>query len=143
MQMQNSKVLKVILAIGGLAYLIPGLLAFFSPVTFTEGNDIDLGSNASLFNDYRSLGGILIGTGVLMLVGIIHARMTFTAIVVEAVAYTTFTLGRVYSIIVDGTPASGLVSATIIEAIIAALAIYALVTYTEKPVAVHTEPQLA
>ena len=130
--MKNSKVLKVILFLCGLAFIIAGCVALFNPVGFTARNGIDIVDNFSLLNDYRSMGGLLLGSGIIIMLGVIHARMTFTSTVVAAVVYTVFALGRVVSIVLDGIPAEGLVKATVVESILGLLAIFALVKFRES-----------
>ncbi len=132
MEMQKSKILKVILFLCGAAVLVAGSIALFSPVGFTARNGIDLGDNLSLFNDYRSMGGLLAGTGIVILLGIIHKGMTFTSTVVAAVVLSVFSIGRILSIVMDGMPADGIVKATVVETVLSLLAIFALVKYRVK-----------
>lgn len=132
MKMKNSIVLKIILALCGLAFLVAGGVALFNPEGFTLRNGIDITGNLGLYNDYRGMGGLLLGGGILIILGVIHARMRFTSTVVAAVLYSVFTLGRLLSIIQDGTPVDGLVKATIVEGILAVLAVFALVMFRDK-----------
>ena len=67
----------------------------------------------------------MLGTALIIILGIIHKRMAFTSTVVAAVMYSLLTLGRILSIVLDGMPADGLVKATVAEGVIAALAIFA------------------
>lgn len=132
MKMQNSKALKAILFLCGLIFLIAGSVAMFNPVGFTARNGIDIFGNLSLFNDYRSMGGLILGPGIIILLGVLYHRMAFTSTVVAAVVYSTFSLGRNLSILLDGMPAEGLVRATVVESLLALLAIFALVRFREK-----------
>jgi hypothetical protein len=131
MPLLNPASRRIIIALGGLTLLIPGLIVLTIPADFAEGNGIDLGDNASLFNDYRSLGGVLVGTGLLTLLGVVRRHLEFTSTSVAAVAFSSLALGRTYSIIVDGQPSSRLMTVTVIEGVLAALAILVLLTYTE------------
>ena len=70
MTMQNSKVLKVILFICGALILLPGLIALFNPVGFTARNGVDIIGNISMLNDYRGMGGMLLGSGIIILLGV-------------------------------------------------------------------------
>ena len=130
--MQNSKVLKVILFLCGILILIAGAMALFSPTGFTARNGEDITGHISLLNDYRGLGGMIVASGIIMLLGIIYSRMAFTSTVVAIAMHLSLSLGRVVSIFLDGMPADGLVKATVVETILGLLAIYALVKYREK-----------
>lgn len=131
MKMQNSKVLKAILIICGVIFILAGSVALFSPVGFTERNGIDIAGNLSLFSDYRAMGGLILGPGIIILLGAIHHRMAFTSTVVAAVVYMTFSLGRILSILLDGLPAEGLIRATVLETVLGLLAVFALVKYRD------------
>lgn len=132
MSMQNSKILKVILLVSGLILIIAGSFALFGPEGFTIRNGIDIAGNTSLINDYRTFGSLMLGSGLIILVGVIHSRMAFTSTVVAAVMYTIMTIGRVLSIVIDGIPAESLVKATVLEGLIGAVAIFALIRFREK-----------
>ena len=67
-----------------------------------------------------------------MMLGVFHARMRFTSTVVASVLYALFTIGRALSLALDGMPADTLVKATVVEGIVAAAAIFALVKYRES-----------
>ena len=127
--MQNSKVLTGILLISGLMILAAGAFTLFNPVGFTARNGIDLGEQISLFNDIRGMGGLMVGSGLIILLGVFHAGMRFTSAVVAAVIFLTFALARVLSIIVDGVPAENLVRATIVELVVGLAAAFGLWKY--------------
>ena len=130
--MQNSKVLKVILFICGALILLPGLIALFNPVGFTARNGVDIIGNISMLNDYRGMGGMLLGSGIIILLGVLHHRMAFTSTVVAIVMFLTLALGRFVSIVLDGMPADGLFKATVVEAILGFVAIFAMIKFREK-----------
>lgn len=130
--MKNSKVVKGILLVFGSMFLIAGAFALFSPMAFTARNGIDISGNISLFNDYRSMGGLLLGSALVILMGAFNQRMAYTSVVVTSVVGTTFSLARVLSIIMDGMPTETLVKATVVEVVLAALAIFAWLRYRER-----------
>ena len=137
--MKNSIVLKGILLIAGLMILAAGAFTLFDPVGFTARNGIDLGDQTSLFNDIRGMGGLMVGSGLIILMGIIHAGMRFTSAVVATVIFLTFALARIFSIVVDGTPADGLVKATIVELVVGLVAAFGLWKYREPNVSIEKE----
>ena len=133
MEMKKSIVLKIILVLCGLAFLVAGGVSMFNPEGFTSRNGIDIAGNISLLNDYRGMGGLLVGSAIIILLGVIHSRMAFTSTVVAAVVYLVFSLGRGLSLALDGMPADGLFKATIVETILGLLALFALIQYRKRP----------
>ena len=132
MLMKNSNILKAILFLCGLLIIVPGVMAIFSTDYFAGRNGIDIAGNISLYNDYKAMGGIMIGAGIVMWLGIIHPRMAFTSTVVAMVTHLSIALGRYISIAMDGMPADGLFKASIAETVLGLLAVFALVKYREK-----------
>ena len=88
--------------------------------------------NISLLNDYRGMGGLMFGSGLIIFSGVFIPRMAFTSSVVAAVVYLTFSLGRVLSIVSDGLPFEGLIKATVVELILGLLGLFLLVKYREN-----------
>ena len=68
----------------------------------------------------------------IILLGVLHHRMAFTSTVVAIVMFLTLALGRFVSIILDGMPADGLFKATVVEAILGFVAIFAMIKFREK-----------
>ena len=91
--MKNSVALKVILGLCGTLILIPGLMALFSPTGFTARNGEDIAGHISLLNDYRGLGGMMLASGAIMILGIIHSRIAFTSTVVAIGMHLSLSLG--------------------------------------------------
>ncbi len=129
--MKNSIVLKIILGIGSAMFLLAGSFATFNPIGYVARNGADIGGELTLINDYRGSGAILIGAAIIMLLGIIHERMRFTSSVVMSVLFTTFALGRIISIVIDGLPTENLIKATVVESVVGLIAIFALIKFRE------------
>lgn len=132
MLMQNSKVLKAILAIAGLMFVAVGIFSMFSPESFVARNGASLGNNLSLLNDYRGSGGLIFGAGLIILLGVIHSRMAFTSTVVATVLFLTFGIGRAISVFTDGMPAEGLMKAMVVEIIVGLLGAFALIKFRKS-----------
>jgi hypothetical protein len=130
--MKNSKVLKTILFFSGLLLTVVGAAILFAPVASSARNGIELGSNISLLNDVRASGGVVLGSGVLILLGAFMARLTFTSTVVSIVIYLSYGISRILSIVMDGMPVEGLVRATIVEILIGLVGVFALIKYREN-----------
>ena len=102
--------------------LISGLLAagiaaaiLFAPDAFYAGYGIDTRSDVSLANELKAPAGMLFMAGLLMLVGVIRAELTVTSLGTASLIYLSYGLSRLLSMVVDGIPHSGLVSAAVLE----------------------------
>lgn len=131
MLMQNSKALKVILALCGLPLLAAGGLALFNTEYFAGRNGTEIAGDLSLYNDYMATGALFIGAAIIMLLGIIHHRMAFTSVVVAMVAHLSIALGRWMSIGMHGMPADNLFKASILETILGLIALFALIKFRD------------
>jgi len=129
--MQESKVLNVILFLAGLLILVVGSATLFFPVEFSAKHGVILAQDVSLFNDIRGLGGLMLGSGLLIISGAFVKQMRFTSAMVGSVIYLTFAMARVVSIVLDGVPAEGLIKATVIETVMGLLVLVALIKYRE------------
>ena len=122
--MEKSKIVTAVLAVAGILMIIPGLMSLLSPETFTARNNIDIVGNLGLYNDYRGLGGILLGCGLAILSGAIKSEWSLTSVIIAVVVYLSFSFGRLVSILMDGVPVKGMVAATVVEGVIGLLALW-------------------
>lgn len=124
--------LKIVLFIGAAMFLLAGSIAMLSPDSFTSRNDIDISGQISLYNDYRGMGGLLIGGGLIIMAGVFRSKMAFTSVVTATVMYLCFSGGRWLSFIIEGQPAEGLLKATVVETVVGLLSFFALIRYQKK-----------
>jgi hypothetical protein len=127
--MKNSKVLKTILIISGLIATGIGGAILFTPVAFQASAGIDLGGNISLLSEIRRLGGALLASGILIMLGAFVAKLTFTSTVISIMIYLSYGISRILSMAIDGMPAEVLVMATVVEIIIGLVSLFALLKY--------------
>ena len=130
--MKSSKILKTILFFSGLLLMGVGTAILLTPVAFSARNGIVLDGNISLLNDIRGNAGVLLSTGVLILLGAFIHKLSFTSIIVSFVVFLSFGLSRVLSIILDGMPADGLIKATVVEIIFGLVGLFAFLKFREK-----------
>ena len=127
--MKNSKVLKTLLFVSGLILVGIGAATLFAPVDFLGTTGIDLGGQISLLSEIRAPGGALLASGILIMLGIFVAKLTFTSTVISTLMFLSYGLSRILSIIIDGTPAQAIVAATVLEIVIGLTGIFALLKY--------------
>ena len=130
--MKNSKVFKTLLIISGLIVSVIGVAILFSPIAFYASYGIELGSNVSLLNEIRALGGALLACGILIMSGALVDKLAFTAVVLATLLYLSYGLSRVISIAIDGMPVEGIVQVAVLEIIIGLACVFALIKYREK-----------
>lgn len=111
----SSYLIKGLLSISGL--LAAGIAAsiLFAPDAFYAGYGIDTGADASLANELKALAGMLLISGLLMLAGVVRTELIFVSLGTASLIYLSYGVSRLLSMVVDGIPHSGLVSAAMLE----------------------------
>lgn len=114
------------LAVTGLMATAIGGLILIEPATFHAGAGIDIGNQIALKNELMAAGSTVLATGVFALLAIVVVRLRSTALVVSALVYGSYGVGRVVSFLVDGVPNTALLSIAVLELVIAAACIVLL-----------------
>lgn len=91
------------------------------PHVFHAGNGIVLGDDPSLLSEIRAPGGLLAGSGLLILLGAVRAGLRTLAMKLVVLVYGSFGLSRLVGLTLDGMPANGIIGATAIELFVAAI----------------------
>lgn len=107
-----------VLATGSLIALGIGAAAFAAPVPFYEQYGIELAGDASALNETRAAGAAVLALGALIGVGAVRPRWAAASAVAGAAVFSAYGLARLFSAVVDGAPASGLISAAVVEVVI-------------------------
>jgi len=111
---------SVFLFISGLLLLVIGGSILLVPQAFHfVGNGIVLGDNPNLLSEIRAPGGLLAGSAVLILIGAFRPDLRTLAVILTVLVYGSFGLTRLFSLVLDGMPSTGLIGATVIELVIA------------------------
>lgn len=123
----SSYLTKGLLLTSGL--LAAGIAAtiLLAPDAFYAGYGIEPGSNVSLANELKAPAGMLLIAGLLMLAGVVRTELTVASLATATLIYLSYGLSRLVSMVIDGVPHSGLVSAAILEI---AIGIISLLVYT-------------
>jgi hypothetical protein len=122
----NNRFTPIFLFLSGLLLLGIGSGILLVPQAFHAGNGIVLGDDPSLLSEVRAPGGLLVASAFLILIGALHLPLRSLAIVLTVLVYGSFGLARLLSLALDGMPSGGLVGATAIELIVAALGLVIL-----------------
>ena len=132
----KSRLIFVFLFIAGLLLLAIGGTILLAPHTFHAGNGIVLGHDPNLLSEIRAPGGLLVGSAVLILLGVFRPGLRSLAVMLTVLVYGSFGLARLVGLALDGLPATGIVAATVIELIVAAIGLLML---RRRPDAASTE----
>ena len=112
----------VLTASGAILGLIGGAL-MFAPKAFLEISHVFIGRDPGLLSELTAPGGVLIITGALMILGAFKLRFSNLALLIGAIVYGSYGLGRLVSMVLHGLPSQSLIPATAIELVISTLLI--------------------
>lgn len=104
---------------GTLLGLIGGAL-LFAPKAFLEMSHVFVKRDASLMSELSAPSGILLIACAVMILGTIRIKHADLALLVGAIVYGGYGMGRLISIGLHGVPSESLLTATIIELGVAA-----------------------
>lgn len=130
--MKNAKAVKPVLIIAGLIGTGIGGAILLAPIAFNAANGVDLERQAGVLSETRAAGGLLLALGVLILAGAFIAELRFTATLVATIAYLSYGLSRVLSMVGDGIPPTGLVQAAAVELATGLACLVVLVRYRDR-----------
>lgn len=132
-----AKGLQALMLVGGLVLLGVGGGILFAPGVFYEAYDIDLFAQTGLYSEVRANGATLLIAGTLMLASLFRREIPSGVILVGAVIYLPHGLGRLFSMLVDGLPASGLIIAAVAELLLGLLLLRALCWRLKRGTGAH------
>ena len=107
-----------VLAVAGVVAIAVGAAELLTPVSFREGYGIDMGDNTNLFSETRAAGGGLAAVGVVIALGAVVRSLAPAAALLGASVYGAYGLSRALSMVLDGRPEGGLVTAAVVELVI-------------------------
>lgn len=122
--MRPDHLQKVALGIAGATSLSIGVCILAAPHAFYASYGVALGSDPSLLSELRAPGAGLIAFGAIMLAGIVRQALSQTASGAALAVFVAFPAGRIVSLVVDGTPSSGILAALAFELAIAGLCLF-------------------
>ncbi|MEQ9258636.1 MAG: DUF4345 domain-containing protein [Roseovarius sp.] len=112
---------KLTLGLAGTTALGIGTAILAAPQEFYASYGIEIAGDASLLSELRAPGAGLAAWGGLMLAGVWRGGLQQVAIVAALTVFLAFPAGRVAGLLLDGTPAPGILAALALELAIAAL----------------------
>ena len=114
-----------VLAVAGLMMVVIGVLHLFAPQMMMATPGIELTSTNHFHVVRAAYGGAYIGIGVLFLAGLLRESLRRSSLLAVAVIFSGFALGRLVSIVLDGTPVALYLAVLAFELACAVLALLA------------------
>ena len=116
--MKNKTTVTYLVVAGLLLHVIGGSI-LLAPHAFHGNNGIDLGDNPDLLSEIRAPGGLLASSGIAILIGAFRRRMRLPSLQLATLVYGSYGIARLVSMMLDGMPSASIVSATLLEFIVA------------------------
>ena len=107
------------LAVGGLLLLAIGSAILLAPHAFHGSNGIARGEDPNLLSEIRAPGGLLAVSSLVILSGALRTQLRSRTVQLCVLVYGSFSVARLASMALDGTPATSIVGATVLELIVA------------------------
>ena len=116
--MKTQTLTKIALAVSGVIATGVGVGVLFAPHAFHAAAGIMLGKDVNLLNEMRSSGGMVLVSGLFILLGAIRAKVAYLALVVSSVLYLSYGLSRLVSLAADGIPNGSMLQILVLELVI-------------------------
>jgi len=128
----NHLLPRILLSLSGVILLLVGSAILFFPQAMYSSNGVMLGDEPNLLSEIRAPGGMLIGSALVMLLGVIRKNLTRQALILAALLYGSYGVSRLLSMLFDGVPSTSLVWAALLELIIAALCVVSILRFSQS-----------
>lgn len=112
---------RAVLAGSGAILGIIGVSIMFAPKIFLATSEVIVEQDPGLMSEITAPTGLLVMTGLLMMLGAVNARFANSGLIFGALVYGSYGLSRVISMGLHGTPSDTLVVVTGFELAVAAL----------------------
>ena len=124
--MKNALLVNLTLILSGLIACAVGLGVLFAPHAFHASAGIVLGEDATLLNELRAPGGMLLAFGFFALAAVFRPGLAGPALILSVALYLSFALSRTVGLLLDGAPSDAMLQIIGAEYAVAALSAIAL-----------------
>lgn len=129
--MKRSMMLRTILVVSGLVALAIGSAILAAPAAFYAGYGIVLGDDINLLSELQGMGGVLLGSGLLIVAGAFVPSLAFAATLASTLLYLSYAASRAFGMAVHGMPSAMIVAAAAVELVLGLAGAFALYRYRE------------
>lgn len=124
--MNSNKVINTFLVLASLTGTLVGFGLAFFPVEMQAGYNNMIDGNISQLSETRALGVAILTLSVVILIGAFYSGWKYISVLLAAIVFLSYGIGRVLGILVDGVPVPGLLVAMIVELVIGVVAAFSL-----------------
>lgn len=118
----------VTLALSGLLLFFVGSMRISNPIkTYLNSSGIQLDNDVNLLNEMRGVSGVMLFGGIIILLGTIIPKLTFTSFAVASLIFLGFAVGRLLSSRLDGKPNKQIAQGLIFELVLGGASLFCLV----------------
>ncbi len=123
------EILKIIvLSLSALLLLLVGVSRLSNPMkTYLKNSGIKLENDVSLLNEMRGVSSVMFFAGIIIALGTIIEKLSFTSHIVAVLIFIGFVIGRLISTKVDGKPNKLITQGIIFELILGVANILCLI----------------
>ena len=119
----KTKLVNIYIFISALLLLLIGGFISISPTKYLLQFQEQLVSSVELLSELRGMGGMLVGFSTLAFVSLFAKELKKTSLISLIIIFSSFSIFRVFGIIMDGLPNSSILIALSIEIIFTFLGI--------------------
>ncbi len=121
----------IVLSLSGLLLLGVGFLRLSNPISnYAKNSGIELKNEVNLLNEVRGVSSLMLFSGLMILLGNIIPKLTFTSFIIAILVFIGFAIGRLLSMSMDGKPNKQLIQGLVFELVFGSLNIIALFFYS-------------
>lgn len=118
----------VILSLSSLMLVFVGIMRLSNPIkTYLKNSGIKLENDASLLNELRGVGAVMLCAGIIILLGTVIEKLTFTSHFIASLIFVGFAIGRLISLKVDGKPSTQITQGILFELVFGAANVFCLI----------------
>ncbi|MBL4604497.1 MAG: DUF4345 family protein [Flavobacteriaceae bacterium] len=118
----------IVLSLSGLLLSSVGAMRLSNPVkTYLKNSGIQLENEINLLNEMRGVSSVMLSGGIIILLGIVIPKLTFTSFVVAILIFLGFAIGRILSICLAGKPNKLIIQGLISEFVLGAANVFCLI----------------
>lgn len=132
--MEKNIFIKALLIISGFIGIWIGYSLLFSPVAFEASAGINLGEDTNLLSEIRAPAGLLLVSGIIIILGAFFSKLTIYSIQLSCLIYLSYGLSRLVSIIFDGFPSEPLQIALFVELLVGLICLFVLLRFYKKEI---------
>lgn len=118
----------IVLSLSALLLIFVGISRLSNPIkTFFKNSGIQLANDASLLNEMRGQSSVMLFAGIIILLGTVSTKLSFTSHIVAILIFMGFVIGRLISLKFDGKPSKQITQGIVFELVMGLANIFFLI----------------